>query len=84
LTVTHPFHPLCGQRLVVLGTRWFAGRLTFFCDAAGHRISLPQDWTDRGPEPEALTVSLETLVALRALVDDLARRCPPRRAGRRS
>jgi len=84
LVVTHPFHPLRGRRLRVLGARFFAGRLTYVCEADGHRISLLQDWTDRGPEPDELRVSLESAMALRVVVDELARRCSSRRSERRS
>ncbi|TDB76807.1 hypothetical protein E1264_38025 [Actinomadura sp. KC216] len=55
----------------MLAGRWRKGRLTFFCDAEGVRVSLPQDWTDRGPEPSAEPVSAESLTALRALLDRL-------------
>ena len=70
--VTHPFHPLRGQELRVLAGRWHAGRLTFFCDARGARVSLPQDWTDRGAEPGSEPVSAESLTVLRAVLDVLA------------
>jgi hypothetical protein len=58
--------------LRVLAGRWRAGRLTFFCDAGGVRIRMPQEWTDRGPEPAEEPVSAETLTALRGLLDTLA------------
>jgi hypothetical protein len=45
--------------------------LTFFCDADGVRVRMPQDWTDRGPEPAAEPVSVETLNALRVLLDTI-------------
>lgn len=70
--VTHPFHPLRGRELRVLAGRWHAGRLTFFCDAGGMRVSLPQDWTDRGPEPGSEPVSVESLAVLREVLDALA------------
>jgi len=82
LVVTHPFHPLQGQVLRVLAGRWHAGRLTLFCDARGARVSLPQDWTDRGPEPGSEAVSAESLAVLRAVLDVLAcRDHDPGRAG---
>jgi Family of unknown function (DUF5372) len=69
LVVTHPFHPLCGQRLVVLHTRrWGAGRL-YECD--GGRLGtvvLSEDATDRGPEPAERPLTLTVLVELAALV----------------
>jgi hypothetical protein len=36
------------------------------------RVSLPQEWTDRGPEPDSEPVSAESLAVLRALLDVLA------------
>ena len=49
LVVTHPFHPLVGQRLTVLHERRLTalGRV-FICDA-GERgtLALPPDFTDR-------------------------------------
>ncbi len=60
----------------MLAGRWHAGRLTFFCDAEGVRVSLPQEWTDRGPEPGSEPVSAESLAALRELLDVLACRRP--------
>ena len=56
----------------VLAGRWRGGRLTFFCDADGVRIRMPQEWTDRGPEPAEEPVSVETLTALRAVLDAIA------------
>jgi hypothetical protein len=67
-----------GQELRVLAGRWRAGRLTFFCDAGGMRVSLPQEWTDRGPEPGGEPVSAESLAVLRDLLDTLACRRPDR------
>jgi hypothetical protein len=74
LVVTHPFHPLLGRELRVLGRRWHGGRLTFFCDADGVRVRMPQEWTDQGPEPAAEPLSVESLTELRAVLDTLARR----------
>lgn len=79
MVITHPFHPLLGQRLRVLGGRWHGGRLTLFCDAGGVRMALPQEWTDRGPAPVEAAVSVESLGALAALVDLLACRDADRR-----
>ena len=56
----------------MLAGRWHAGRLTFFCDAEGMRVSLPQEWTDRSPEPGGEPVSAESLTVLRELLDTLA------------
>ena len=55
----------------VLAGRWRGGRLTLFCDAGGVRVRMPQEWTDRGPEPAQEAVSVETLAGLRAVLDAL-------------
>ncbi|MGA8338011.1 MAG: DUF5372 family protein [Solirubrobacteraceae bacterium] len=69
LVVTHPFHPLRGQRLdVLLERRCGAGRV-FVCDAGGGRnVELVEDTTDRGQEPGTRPLSLEVLVELAAAV----------------
>jgi hypothetical protein len=62
LTVTHPFHPLAGQRLRVLFERRYKpggiafcceGGLAFCCEGGpAGSVMLPVAWTDRG-EPAA-------------------------------
>jgi hypothetical protein len=53
-TITHPFHPLCGQTFLLLSQRvaWGEERV-FFSDAHTHQIrSLPLSWTDLAlPDP---------------------------------
>ncbi len=69
LVVTHPFHPLCGQRLDVLLERWSGGGRVFVCDAGGGRnLELAEDATDRGLVPGEERLSFEVLVELAALV----------------
>jgi hypothetical protein len=67
--VTHPFHPLHGQRLDVLRVcRYPAGR-RYVCDGGVFgRLTLPEDATDRGPEPLERPLSAEVLVEAAALV----------------
>jgi hypothetical protein len=69
LVVTHPFHPLRGERLeVLLERRCGAGRV-FVCDAGGGRnVELAEDATDRGQEPGTRPLSFEVLVGLAAVV----------------
>jgi uncharacterized protein DUF5372 len=69
VVVTHPFHPLFGQRLDVLRVRRDrAGRL-YVCDGGVlGSLGLPEDATDRGPEPAGRPLSVESLVELVALV----------------
>jgi uncharacterized protein DUF5372 len=69
LVVTHPFHPLYGQRVDVLRVcRYRAGR-RYVCDGGVFgRLTLPEDATDRGPEPLERLLSAEVLVEAAALV----------------
>jgi hypothetical protein len=69
LVVTHPFHPLCGERLeVLLERRCGAGRV-YVCDAGGGRnVELGEDATDRGQEPGERPLSFEVLVELAAVL----------------
>jgi hypothetical protein len=69
LVVTHPFHPLRGQRLeVLLERRCGAGRV-FVCDAGGGRnLELAEGATDRGLVASERPLSFEVLVGLAAVV----------------
>lgn len=71
--VTHPFHPLCGQRLGVVFTRRSRRGLVFVCEVDGQRrLPLVQDWTDRGVPAGEERLSAESLTALRGLIDSMA------------
>jgi hypothetical protein len=65
--VTHPFHPLNGQRLEILYAKR-RGEDTVFVCAGGlsGQMTLPQSWTDRGEPPLARPLSAEGLAALGA------------------
>ena len=67
--VTHPFHPLNGQRLEVLYRQAPRDGMVFVC-AGGFsgQITLPQAWTDRGEPPVAHRLSAEGLAALDTMV----------------
>jgi hypothetical protein len=54
VTVTLPFHPLAGERLLVLGQQRSPRGLELDCDGGRlSRIRLPAAWTDRvAPEAE--------------------------------
>jgi hypothetical protein len=75
-TITHPFHPLRGQRFEVLKPRQVAGTETLIVrDGERGSFSIARDWTDWGaPEPSAgLTASagklaFEPLMELLALI----------------
>jgi hypothetical protein len=46
--ITHPFHPLKGQRFAILKIRKIAGRevLSLYDDKRGS-LPIPRDWTDQ-------------------------------------
>jgi hypothetical protein len=76
LEVTHPFHPLAGCRVEVLYSMKRGGRRMFVVDTGtGARMTVPVEWTDRGPAALDARVSQEALVELRALLDALATHC---------
>ena len=66
MVVTHPFHPLNGQRLEILYAKRRGTDMVFVC-AGGFsgQVTLPQSWTDRG-EPPGPPLSAEGLAALGA------------------
>jgi hypothetical protein len=69
LVVTHPFHPLSGQRLDVLGVRRHRSGRLYVCDGGAlGSVALPEEATDRGPGRGERPLSGEVLVELAALV----------------
>ena len=73
VVVTHPFHPLAGERLeVLLERRRGAGRV-FVCDAGdGRALELAEDVTDRGLVRGERALSFEVLVGLAVVVAEIA------------
>ena len=72
VAVTHPFHPLRGQRLEVLYVKRRAGGTVFVCaGGVSGQITLPQSWTDRGELPLAHRLSAEGLAELDTLARSL-------------
>ena len=67
--VTHPFHPLNGQRLEILYAKRRGAGMVFVC-AGGFsgQMTLPESWTDRGELPLAGRLSAEGLAVLDTLV----------------
>jgi len=65
--VTHPFHPLAGQRLEVLG-RTRRGGAGFLRCAGGSlgAVTLPAAWTDRAERPAGTRLTYEALAELAA------------------
>ena len=69
VVVTHPFHPLRGQRLEVLLERRCGGGRVFVCDAGdGRNLELAEDATDRRAPVGERVLSFEVLVGLVAVV----------------
>ena len=67
--VTHPFHPLSGERLEVLYVRRFPTGRVYVCDGGrGRNVALAEDATDRGPEPADRPLTFEVLVELVAVL----------------
>ena len=70
--ITHPFHPLKGQSLVVLFTQRRRHGLFFVCEVEGRRrITVAQDWTDRGVVASSDRLAVEGLSVARALIDKI-------------
>jgi hypothetical protein len=68
--ITHPFHPLNGQRVAVLITMRKRTGLWFLCEVdGGRRVTVRQEWTDRGVPASSDRLAVDGLVAARALVD---------------
>jgi Family of unknown function (DUF5372) len=67
--VTHPFHPLRGQRLAVLVQRDYPDGRLFVCEG-GLRgsIGIWEDSTDRAPEPVPVPLTGDVLAGLVELV----------------
>src|SRR6478672_989579 len=50
--ITHPFHPLSGQRLEVLFTKRRGGAVVLVGESARlGRVTVRESWTERGPAP---------------------------------
>ena len=65
VTVTHPFHPLSGQRLRVLFERRLAGGLAVSCEGGPlGSLMLPLAWTGRGPAAAQAPLAYEVLIEL--------------------
>lgn len=70
LVVTHPFHPLAGQRVAVLFERRYQSLgHVYICDGGRlGNVTLPVSFTDRSLLPDSLPVNVEVLAELMATV----------------
>jgi Family of unknown function (DUF5372) len=72
LVVTHPFHPLRGERLVVLFVRRVGAGRIYVCEGGPlGSVALAEDATDRGWESCERPLSIDVLAALVVLVGEL-------------
>ena len=72
--MTHPFHPLVGQRLEVLFERHMPAGLALSCDGGAlGRMLLPAAWTDRVTSERPARLNYEVLVELAAVIGPLRR-----------
>ncbi|WP_375373446.1 DUF5372 family protein [Micromonospora sp. ATA51] len=74
MTITHPFHPLAGQRVTVLFTARRGGVRMLTCRSGSRQVTVAESWTDHGPEPQQQRLSVEGLQELLALVAALRQR----------
>jgi hypothetical protein len=75
LLVTHPFHPLTGERLPILYERRCASGRVYVCEGGAlGTVSVPAAWSDRhprAPAPGPLTAEvLAALARLLAAIED--------------
>jgi hypothetical protein len=66
--ISHPFHPLSGQRLEVEGQQRPNGTLQYRCTGPEGTVVVPAEWTDRCPVEGEARLSYERLADLAALV----------------
>jgi len=65
VVVTHPFHPLNGQRLEVLFVKRRGVESVFVCaGGVGGQVTLPWSWTDRAGPAQSERLSVEGLADL--------------------
>ena len=82
LLVTYPFHPLAGRSLEILYSKRRGGGRVFVCDAGdGSSVTLPIEWTDRGPAADEARLSPESLTELLVVVNALLGGCADRGEG---
>ena len=81
MTITHPFHPLVGQRVMVVFTARRGGVRMLTCRAGSKQVTVAESWTDRGGEPCEHRLSVEGLLELLTLVTALRQRQDAQQSG---
>ncbi len=80
--MTHPFHPLLGERLEILFERRCPdGRLYVCAGGPMGSIGIPEDATDRAPAPAAALLTVEVLAGLVVVMAAIESRRSPGRIG---
>jgi hypothetical protein len=70
--VTHPFHPLNGQRLSILFERKRPDGCLYICEGGPlGTIGLPAAWTSLGEPAAERPLTIEVLIDLAALISAL-------------
>ena len=78
VTVTHPFHPLAGQRLRVLFERKLADGLAVSCEGGPlGSLMVPLAWTDRGVPAADAPLTYEVLADLARVISAINPRHEP-------
>ncbi len=69
MLVTHPFHPLRGERLEIIYVRRLSTGRVYVCDGGrGRNVALAEEATDRGPEPAERPLTFEVLCDVAGVV----------------
>jgi hypothetical protein len=73
VTITHPFHPLRGQKFEVLFTRSLIDKKIFSLkNPSGGTFAVPHEWTDHeNPLSQATILSAQSLLALLELIKQI-------------
>ena len=73
--MTHPFHPLAGQRLRVLFERKLPGGPAVSCEGGLlGSVMLPLAWTDRGAAAAQAPLTYEVLIDLAVVISAVGAR----------
>jgi hypothetical protein len=80
--VTHPFHPLRGQRLAILFERRYPEARLYVCvGGLLGSIGVPEDATDRAPAAATTPLTSEVLAGLVEVVSAISSRLSAGRIG---